>query len=52
MDERVRNATQRLVRIDDERVRVIEKEERECGEGDEEVDLESDCFDYESSYEY
>lgn len=45
-------ATHRLVRIGDYSVRVIEKEERESGEGDEEVDLEGNGFDYQSGYEY
>ena len=45
-------ATHRLVRIGDDSVRVIEKEERESGEGDEEVDLEGNGFDYQSGYEY
>lgn len=45
-------ATRRLVRIGDDSVRVIEKEERKSGEGDEEIDLEGNGFDYQSGYEY
>lgn len=45
-------ATHRLEGVSDDCVGVVEKEERKCSEGDKEIDLEVDYFDYQSGYEH